>query len=256
MTTNPLPAPANASSPADLAAAYRELQDLLLGTSELDAFLTELAVLAVRVIAPVASCGITLRRGGEPMTVTSSDPLAARIDELQYGRGMGPCLQALHTGEIVTVTDLTLEQRWGDYPAHALTSGVAASLSLPLSDGEQTVGAMNLYAVDAHEFTAAEIAQGSAFAAQACGALTLLQRHQAQLRVNDQLTDALASRATIDQGMGVLMGTHRISATDAFDALRAQSQRRNVKLRTVAAEVIQEVTNHQVEPPPTFTPRR
>ncbi len=239
----------------DLAVTYRELQTLLITTSELDAFLTELAVLAVAVIAPITSCGITLRRGGQPMTVTSSDPLAAGLDELQYGRGVGPCLQALHTGEIVTVTDLAAEQRWEDYPAHALRCGVSASLSVPLVAAGESVGAMNLYAVAAHEFTAAEIAQAQAFAAQASGALTLAQRHETQLRVNTQLEKALASRSVIDQAMGVLMGTRLISATQAFDSLRAQSQHRNVKLHTVAVELVETLTHHAVQPAPEFTQR-
>ncbi|HEX4432279.1 MAG TPA: GAF and ANTAR domain-containing protein [Frankiaceae bacterium] len=251
-------APASPPDPAelpDLAAAYRELQHLLIATSELDAFLGELASLAVDVISPVSSCGITLRRDGTPMTVSSSDPLAGRIDELQYGRGVGPCLQALHTGRAVVVTDLAQEARWGDYPTHALRWGVAASLSLPLTAGIPTVGAMNLYSVNAHDFTPAEVAQGAAFAAQASGALALVQKHETQLRVNAQLLGALASRSIIDQAMGVLMGTRQISATEAFDELRSQSQHRNVKLHTIAAEVVETLTKHAAEPARTFTQR-
>jgi GAF domain-containing protein len=239
----------------ELALTYRELQTLLITTSELDAFLTELALLAVAVISPIATCGITLRREGEPMTVTSSDPLAAAVDELQYGRGVGPCLEALHTDETVVVSDLATEERWGDYPAEALRCGVSASLSLPLIAAGDTVGAMNLYAVAAHEFTVAEIAQGQAFAAQASGALTLVERHETQLRLNAQLMKALASRAVIDQAMGVLMGTRRISASQAFDSLRAQSQHRNVKLHAIAAEIVETLTDHAVQPAPEFTQR-
>jgi GAF domain-containing protein len=253
MTTNP--SPSEPSQLPDLAVAYRELQRLLTTTSELDALLTALASLAVEVISPVSSCGITLRRDGEPMTVSSSDPLASRIDELQYGRGVGPCLQALHTGDIVTVTDLAQEKRWGDYPAHARNWGVAASLSLPLTAGGPTVGAMNLYSVTPHEFTGAEIRQGVAFASQASGALDLVQRHETQLKVNAQLLDALASRSIIDQAMGVLMGTRRISATEAFSTLRSQSQHRNVKLHAVAAEVVETMTKHPAEPAGAFTHR-
>ncbi|HEX4017705.1 MAG TPA: GAF and ANTAR domain-containing protein [Frankiaceae bacterium] len=255
MTASSLSSPAIRPQLPDLAVAYRELQDLLISTSELDAFLADLAAMAVAVIPPISSCGITLRRGAEPLTVGSSDPLADRVDELQYGRGVGPCLEALHTGETVTVTNLATDRRWGDYPAHAMRCGVAASLSLPLTAGAQTVGAMNLYAASPHEFTAAECAQGMAFAAQACGALALVQRHEMQLRVNSQLVDALASRTVIDQAMGVLMGTRRISAKQAFDLLRGQSQRRNVKLHAIAAEVVQTMTSHPVQPPPPFVER-
>lgn len=255
MATHLSPRPAALPPLPDLAVAYHDLQQLLLTTPQLDAFLAGLASLAAEVIPPVSSCAIMLRRGGEPITVTASDALARRLDEMQYGRGVGPCLQALHTGEIVTVTDLADEQRWGDYPAHALSYGVAASLSLPLTVGGSTIGAMNLYSAHAHEFTAAEVAQSGAFAAQASGALALMQRHETQLRVNAQLENALASRAVIDQAMGVLMGTRRISATQAFDSLRAQSQHRNVKLHAVAVEIVETFTEHAVQAAPAFTQR-
>ena len=254
MTTNSS-SPSDQDQPYDLAIAYRDLQKLLITTSELDAFLGELAALAVDVIATMSACGITLRREGKPTTVTSSDALALRIDELQYGGGVGPCLQALHTGQIVTVSDLATEQRWGDFPSHALSSGVAASLSVPLTAGEATIGAMNLYSVTAHEFSAGEISQATAFAAQASGALTLVERHESQLKVNAQLLDALASRSIIDQAMGVLMGTRHISATEAFDALRSQSQRRNIKLHAVATDLVELMSKHAAEPAPAFSRR-
>jgi GAF domain-containing protein len=239
----------------DLATAYASLQALLISTVEIDEFLSELAMLAVDVIGPVDSCGITLRRDGQAMTVTSSDPLAAFIDELQYGRGVGPCLQALHTGHIVMVSNLVDERRWGDYPLHALEAGVAASLSLPLFAVGTTVGAMNLYSGLPHEFTKDEIAQASSFAAQASGALGLVQRQATQLQLTTQLMDALESRTVIDQAMGVLMGQRRISAAAAFDALRAESQHRNVKLHIIASELIDTTTGHAAEPGRAFNQR-
>ncbi len=44
------------------------------------------------------SCGITLEPNGRPMTVASTDALAAQVDEVQYGLDQGPCLHALGTG--------------------------------------------------------------------------------------------------------------------------------------------------------------
>lgn len=239
----------------DLASAYAELQNLLISTSELNEFLDELAALAVAVITPVASCGITLRRDGQPMTVAASSPLAREIDELQYGRGMGPCLQAMRTGKMVAVTDLAAENRWGDYPSHAMERGVAGSLSLALTSGSASVGAMNLYTTAAHVFSNAEIAQATAFAGQASGALSLVIRHATQLTVESQLREALASRAVIDQAIGAIMGHRQCSAADAFAFLRETSQQQNVKLHNVAAALIETITGHPPGPPRPFTQR-
>ena len=53
-----------------------------------------------------------------------------------------------------------------------------------------------------------------------------------------QLRSALASRDVIGQAKGVLMVVHGCSADAAFAMLRARSQRTNVKLRDVAAQVV------------------
>jgi AmiR/NasT family two-component response regulator len=52
------------------------------------------------------------------------------------------------------------------------------------------------------------------------------------------MEQAMASRAVIEQAKGVLMGRHAIDEAQAFEVLRRHSQNRNVKLRTLAAEVV------------------
>ena len=255
MTTDRSPSAPDPPLMPDLASAYGELQNLLIATADVSDFLHELANLAAAVIEPVASCGITLRRDGQPMTVAASGDLANQVDELQYGRGVGPCLQALHTGEIVAVEDLSAEDRWGDYPVHAIARGVAGSLSVPLIAAGTSVGALNLYTTIAHQFSAAEISQASAFAAQASGALTLVLRQANQAVLEGQLREALSSRAVIDQAIGVVMGERKCSASEAFEVLREASQHRNVKLQAVAAGLIQTMTGHPAQPPRPFTQR-
>jgi hypothetical protein len=51
---------------ADVAASVTELQNLLLATSSVRDFLSEVAVLAARVVADGLSCGITLQQDGRP----------------------------------------------------------------------------------------------------------------------------------------------------------------------------------------------
>jgi AmiR/NasT family two-component response regulator len=49
-----------------------------------------------------------------------------------------------------------------------------------------------------------------------------------------QLADAVSSRDVIGQAKGILMERERLTAGQAFDVLRAASQRLNRKLRDVA----------------------
>lgn len=53
-----------------------------------------------------------------------------------------------------------------------------------------------------------------------------------------QLREALSSRATIEQAKGILMLRSRCTAQEAFAMLSQTSQKRNIKLRDVAAELV------------------
>jgi GAF domain-containing protein len=240
----------------DLLAAYGELQQLLISSPDMTAFLDELAVLAADVLAPAASCGITLRRDHQLFTAAASSSLASQVDELQYGRGVGPCLQALHTSTAVIVPDLAADERWGDYRHHALAHGVAASISLPLTADLTTIGAINLYCPSVHQFSDAEIQQLTAFARQASGAVSLVLRQADQTRLQGQLREALATRAVIDQALGLIMGQRRCTASEAFTVLREASQHRNLKLAAVATDLVTTITGHPPEPPRQFNAAR
>jgi hypothetical protein len=103
---------ADAGEPGDVAASIVEMQALLLGTETIQEFLTELAGLAILAVGDGLSCGITLQPNGRPLTVASTDTLAAQVDEVQYGLDQGPCLHALRTGTLVSIQDLASDQRW------------------------------------------------------------------------------------------------------------------------------------------------
>ncbi len=238
---------------SDLAAAYAELQNLLLESPEITNFLGQVASLAVAVVPGNSSCGITLRRNGDVATIAFSDQFAVHVDELQYGRGQGPCLQALHSGQVVSVPDLSREDRWGEYRVHALAYGVRSSLSIPLFVENETRGALNLYSGETNCYSAADIERGAAFARQAATALTLVFRRTDQAVLEGQLREALASRALIDQALGILMAQRRLDAAQAFAILREASQARNIRLRAVAEDVIRTVTGKPPSPPRPFT---
>ncbi|GAA4547500.1 ANTAR domain-containing protein [Streptomyces collinus] len=55
---------------------------------------------------------------------------------------------------------------------------------------------------------------------------------------NDQLRRAVASHATVDQAIGVLIAVHRIAPAAGFEVLREVSQQTNHKLHSVAQSVI------------------
>lgn len=108
------------------------------------------------------------------------------------------------------------------------------------------MGAMNLYAPVPDAFGEAEVRRAELFAASLSAALALAARQASATTLTGQLREALASRAVIDQALGIIMDQERCTSAQAFAILRNASQNRNVKLRDIARQVI---TSGSGEPP-------
>lgn len=100
------------------------------------------------------------------------------------------------------------------------------------------LGALNLYAHQAQAFGAIDTETGAMFAAQAAVVLANAETFAASVKLAEELRVALDSRAVIDQAMGILMGRHGYSQELAFGDLRSLSQARNIKVRSIATEIV------------------
>jgi GAF domain-containing protein len=223
-----------------------------LGINEL---LTELAMLAAGLQGGGgASCGIVLLVGGLPSAIAWSDELAARVEMIQQATPDGPCLSAMGTGEVASVEDTAQPGQWAEFGARAAAVGVGSSLSVPLTVGDRPVGALNLYAPEAGAFGEIRLRWARGIAGAVSGVLALAASRSEQARQVEDLRAALEARAMIDQAIGIVMGQQRCTSDKAFDILRRASQRRNVKLRDVAAGI---VTGISGQPPrrPSFRDR-
>ncbi|CCG05686.1 GAF and ANTAR domain-containing protein [Blastococcus saxobsidens] len=223
---------------ADARVDQSALQELILSTQGMTEFLDELVQLAAAGHGP---CAITVRLDDKSRTVASSDALAARVDEIQYAQGEGPCLEAMRTGTVVYAPDLAGDDRWGNYRSYALAQGVRSVLSNPLGVEGQHFGALNMYSTEANGFDDAAREQAERWAQQASGAVGVALRLAERTRHGQQLAEALDSRSIIDQAIGILMAQQRCSSGVAFEILRSASQGRNVKLRTIAADIVRAV---------------
>jgi GAF domain-containing protein len=234
---------------SERARAASELQQLLLDTEDITDFLNELARYAADTVAPQGlSCGITLERDGNALTVASSDALARSLDEVQYGHHHGPCLTAMRTCATVIIKDLATDNRWGAYRLDALAHGIVSALSISLNAEPDVRGALNLYAGEPEVFDTdrQELAEG--LAAEASRALRLAVRLTDQVQLTRHLEAAMASRSVIDQAIGIIMGQNRCTATDAFEILRRASNHRNVKLRDVASQIVTRIGGEPLDP--------
>jgi serine phosphatase RsbU (regulator of sigma subunit) len=162
-----------------MSAYLAELAGLSSSPERVDQVLHRITVLATRILAPAASCSVTIESDDEPATVASANDLATQLDELQYANGEGPCLQALRGGEVIQVDAMAEDTRWGAYPQLAFDHGVLSSLSLPLNLDGKSLGALNLYASVTGGFIGgSKRGMAELFAAQAAVTLNNAQHYR------------------------------------------------------------------------------
>jgi GAF domain-containing protein len=221
------------------AAALAELARIVLRDEDLDSVLLRAAQVAERAIPGVEEVSVTLVSAeGEASSPAFTGELALAADEMQYERGYGPCLDAGRGGVVLLVADMRTEQRWPDYAANVLEVGIRSSLSVPLPVQDEVIGALNCYSTRAHSFTDASVDVASQVAAFVAVAVTNATAYTDAVVLAEQMRQAMATRAVIEQAKGALIAQHGCSANDAFDMLVRASQRSQRKLRDVAAAMV------------------
>jgi GAF domain-containing protein len=186
-------------------------------------------------------CAIMLLRPKRPITVASSDPVAQMMDEVQYHSGDGPCLTAAREDRMVYLPDTRSETRWPDYRQAALDAGILSAIGLPLDLGQEAVAALNVYADHPEAFDGSTLGVVQQHAVNLAASLRLAVRLARHRDIENDLKSALASRTDIDLAVGIIMGQHRCSQGQAVEILRQESNRRNVKMRALATDIVRQV---------------
>lgn len=214
-----------------LAETFAEIARTLLAAKTLEATLTSITDAAVRTIEGCDHACISLIDGRRITTPAASDPVAVAVDAIQYEVDDGPCLDAIRAQMVVHAEDLAQDTRWPLFAARAAAeTGVHSMLSFRLFAERDTMGALNLYSKRAGAFDPEADRVGAVLAAHAAVAMV-------GARHSDQKDEAIRTRDVIGQAKGILMARQGITEDEAFDTLRRASQRMNIKLRDVAAQI-------------------
>jgi GAF domain-containing protein len=223
------------------ASTLEELVGLLLEDASLEELLTHVLELSARALSSSVAASVTVvGDDGGYTTVAASDDDAVTVDQLQYELHEGPCIDALETGSENLLADLHAPGgRWPRFQDAARSVGFGSVLAVPLRAGEATVGALNLFAAEAHGFAEEDVDLARRIAAPAASTLANARAYRRVTRLTEQLQEAMRSRAVIEQAKGMLMGQRRIDDDAAFQLLRETSQRTNRKLRDVAAAIVE-----------------
>ncbi|MGW4873995.1 GAF and ANTAR domain-containing protein [Streptomyces chartreusis] len=206
----------------------------LLAQDSVDATLERITASATELVDGCDAAGILVLHDAKVETLAPTHALVTESDLLQQQLGEGPCFDAAHSshGEhIFRISDLTaLQQRWPAFAPQAHALGVGSMMGFLLFTDEEDFGALNFYSRSPGAFTEDSETAGLLLASHAAVAFSSARTHA-------QMEHAVATRHTIGEAMGILMGAHQLTEQQAFDVLRRYSQESNVKLREVARQV-------------------
>jgi GAF domain-containing protein len=178
---------------------------------------------AAKVLFKADGAGLMLIGDGEVLRwVTASDPRAQVMEAAQERLGEGPCVEAFERGTLQLIPDTAADDRWPELTRVLRHDGVHAVLSVPVQVAQGTVGSLNFYLAEPHEWDHSE-----RNAAEVYGRLAGALLGSA---LTAELQWALDHRILIEQAKGVLMGREGISADVAYQRMRsaARSSRRPV----------------------------
>lgn len=184
--------------------------------------------------ASVATVGDLL--GSE--TLSASDEVAARLDELQFDLGEGPCWDAMTSGRPVLEPDVRGQRRspWPAFSAAILHDDVSSIFAFPLSVGPLRMGAVDLYSVVPVELDRRQAKQADAMAA-VVGRHVLRQALNAVGRDGDDTGNAY-SRRLIHQATGVVLAQLGLSADDARLVIHGHAFATSQSMKDVAQDIL------------------
>lgn len=219
-----------------LVAAFDDMASLVRVTDDPTESMRSITVAATTVIPGCDAASLSIVTPTGPETAAATDELAMAGDRIQYAEGQGPCLDAAMNERWVHTPDLANDPRWGRSStriAHEL--GVGSMLACRLAHEAtpaRTTGAFNLYARATNAFSEDDIALAILLAS-----LSVVVVESAIKRAN--LTRAIESREVIGEAIGMIRAQSAVSREAAFDILVRASRRMNVKLRTIAEEIVE-----------------
>jgi hypothetical protein len=215
----------------ELTSASRRLAEQL-KPGDLDHTLRGITAAAVEILPDVDLASITVRHAdGRLETAAPTDDALCSVDAAQYDLQEGPCYETATNVAHFTAPNLAGDERFPRYGPVALDAGIRAQAGIRLFESPRSHGALNLYSHRPGAF-------------QDLGFLTTLFTHQSAMalayaREVQDLRDAVATRQLIGQAVGIVMERYGLNDEEAFAFLTRVSQNGNVKLRDVAATMVE-----------------
>jgi transcriptional regulator with GAF, ATPase, and Fis domain len=215
------------------AAVFARLSAELLATRDESVTVHTLVERSLTLAPEIDHASLTIAERKRARTLAATSIVASQCDALQYELREGPCIEALSDNEWYRSGDIASDPRWPRWGPRAAAQGVGSLLAVRLTVGEVAIGALNLYSERRDGFNESDTLDlVFLYALHAAGSL-------AAVKEISGLQLAMQHRHTIGVAQGILVQRYGISVERAFDILRRYSSTRNVKLRDIAAYVVE-----------------
>ena len=137
----------------DLAGRFSDLARTLQDEDSVDETLHAIVDAAVGTVpgAQYAALSVVEHRRQIHTRAGTAD-LVYKVDQVQYDTGEGPCLSAVYDQRIVSLPDMSAEQRWPKFTGRTAALGVLSMLSFQLYVQQDNLGALNLYSEHKNAF--------------------------------------------------------------------------------------------------------
>lgn len=228
-----------AASGAVLAARMAHLAQALADPEQDQATVAAAGLSMMCGLIPQAECAaLVIADPHAPARVlASTSQLASLAAQLQHREAQGPSVEALQGQPLVHAEDLgssDARQRWPKLGSALADAGIRSAVSCCVAPDDQHRAEVSLFAGSPGAFNRLALERIPPLAA-ALNVLVvaLLFRERAT-----QLAHAVESNRQIGIAVGVIMTRRLCTAEQAFSALRRASERRHLKLREVAEQVI------------------
>lgn len=192
-------------------------------------------------VTGVTGAGIMLMSGDIPRgSVCTTDAVSARIEQLQYELGEGPCVDAYRQDRPVSEPDLAdaAVPRWLAFTGPAVDAGARAIFGFPLQVGAVRLGALNLYSDTPGSLTDDQHADALLMAGIVAQALMLLQAGAPAGQVASELEANADFQYVVHQASGMVAAQLDVSVGQALIRLRAYAFGNDRTLTAVARDVV------------------
>ncbi|MEU4426822.1 GAF and ANTAR domain-containing protein [Actinoplanes sp. NPDC024001] len=195
-------------------------------------------------LSGIGGVGVTVMTPDTQQVRFASDVVSARVEQLQFLFGEGPCRDAYARAGPVLAEDLRApvwQQHWPAFAPAAVQAGARAVFAIPLRVGAVGMGVMDLYRSAAGGLADRTLADALIVAA----AVTELLLAEAAALGDDEYPpldkgpgEHLLQRAAVHQATGMISVQLGVAVEDALLRLRAYAFAAGRELDEAAADVV------------------